>query len=269
MGLSILGTAMWLATASAGDGLTVVSLNAWGLPAPLAPDRAARMDLLGAWVGTLDADLVGLQELWDGAVPLVDLDLTLSRDGGDDGLAMVSGHRLEDVAVRRFHHARSFDALKRKGVLRARLVRPSGPDVWVFVTHLQAGYGRANAVVRERQLGELAAWLAETPGPAVVLGDFNVDERHPEDAAFLATVARMGLVDTAAAVGVTDGTYPGDGRRYDRVFARDGGGWRLTAEHASVVQYGVAGGPARLSDHLPLVVRLAVDPADEAPAGTQ
>jgi endonuclease/exonuclease/phosphatase family metal-dependent hydrolase len=261
---------MWLATAVAGDELTVVSLNAWGLPAPLAPDRAARMGSLGAWIDTLDADLVGLQELWDGAVPLVDLDLTLSRDGGDDGLAMVSGHHLEEVGVRRFRDARSFDALKRKGILRARLVRPSGPDVWVFVTHLQAGYGRANAAVRERQLAELSAWLAETQGPVLVLGDFNVDERHPEDAPFLETVGRLGLVDAAAAVGVTDGTYPGDGRRYDRVFARDGGGWRITAEHAAVVQYGVAGGPERLSDHLPLVVRLRVDRAEEVgEAGTR
>lgn len=253
-----------IAVADAGESITVVSLNAWGLPAPLAPDRGGRLRAAGAWIAGMGADVVGLQEIWDGAAPLLPLDVERSG-GGDDGLALHTRHAWSDVDVRRFTAGRGWDRLKRKGVLRGRLHRAEGPDVWVYVTHMQAGYGRANAGVRERQLDELLAWVDATPGPVIVLGDFNVDEHDPADAGFLARAADAGLVDVAGSLGVVDGTYPGDGRRYDRVFVRHGGGWRLVPSTAQVVRY--EGDLPVLSDHLPLVCTLAIEPEDAVAEG--
>lgn len=237
--------------------LDLVSLNAWGLPAPLAPDRAGRLAAAAAWLDTDPADLVALQEVWDGAVGVLPLRVARSGPGGDDGLGFVGDHPVDAL---RFRHAHGFDGLKRKGALRTRR-RVGDADVQVVVTHLQAGIGRTPARVRERQLADLLAWIDGVPGPVVLLGDFNVDEAQPHDAAFLGALAGAGFTDVARALGSDHPTYPGNGRRYDRVLVRSGGGWVVEGERFEVVDYDDdpdTHAPVRLSDHRPLRARLVV-----------
>lgn len=245
------------------DHLDVLSFNVWGLPPPLAPDRAGRLARVAGWMTELAPDVVAFQELWTGAVPMFDLPVHRSALSGDSGLAVHTRHVVQEVEALRFSRARGFDALKQKGALRGRLVRAEGPDVWLVVTHLQAGHGRGNAAVREAQVRELLAWIDEIDGPVLVVGDFNMDRQDVEDLPALRTLADAGLTDTAEQLDVLDATYP-DGRRYDRIFARDGGGWRVVAEVAEVMPHGPT--TLRLSDHRPLRTRLRLERLADASA---
>jgi endonuclease/exonuclease/phosphatase family metal-dependent hydrolase len=241
--------------------LELVSANAWGLPDLIAPHRAERMRKLAAWVDTLDVDVVGLQEMWTGAVPLTPLRLTRAEHSWDDGLALHSRHHVENVDGRAYHDARGWDALKHKGVMRAELVRDAGPSVWLYITHLQAGHGKANAAVRELQVEELLAFVAEQDAPSILLGDFNADAQDAEDQPLLDRLAAAGLIDVASALERPEGTYPGDGRRYDRIFLAAGGGWDLVPEHVEVVRYDddpATPAPAFFSDHQPLRATIRV-----------
>jgi endonuclease/exonuclease/phosphatase family metal-dependent hydrolase len=249
------------ARADDGTPLDVVTVNAWGLPAPIAPRRAHRLVALARWLQRVDADVVGMQEVWSGAVPLLPLPVVRSVGDGDDGLALRTKRGLVDVERLRFHDARGWDAMKAKGALRGRLRLADGGHVWVVVTHMQAGYGPRNAVVRERQLDQILGWIARLEGPVVLLGDLNMDDRMPEDVTGLARLASAGFVDVADRVGATEATYPGDGHRYDRIFVRDGDACVLTAESVEVVRYDddpATEAPERLSDHHPLHARLVL-----------
>ncbi|MCB9664971.1 MAG: endonuclease/exonuclease/phosphatase family protein [Alphaproteobacteria bacterium] len=240
-----------------GDHLDVLTLNAWGLPAPIAPHRPARMAAIGRWLDELDVDVVGLQEVWTGAAPLLPAELVRAHLPGDDGLALRAA-ALSGVATLRFHHARGFDAFKRKGALRARIATGAG-EVWVVDTHLQAGHGRANGRVRAAQLAELVAWLDEVDGPVVLLGDLNLDDARPEDALALERLDRAGFRDAATTLGHLQATYPGNGHRYDRILLRDGAVLALQAEDLAVLAYDDdphTAAPTRLSDHLPVRARL-------------
>jgi endonuclease/exonuclease/phosphatase family metal-dependent hydrolase len=241
--------------------IDIVTVNAWGLPAPIAPQRAHRMRALARWLQRVDADVVGMQEVWSGAVPLLPLAVVRSGGDGDDGLALRAKRSLADVERLRFHDARGWDAMKQKGALRGRVRLAGGEQVWVVVTHMQAGYGAKNAVVRERQLDEILGWIARLEGPVVLLGDLNMDDRMPEDVTGLARLSSAGFVDVADRVGATEATYPGDGHRYDRIFVRGGDACVLTAESVEVVDYDddpATEAPERLSDHHPLHARLVL-----------
>ncbi|MCB9681433.1 MAG: endonuclease/exonuclease/phosphatase family protein [Alphaproteobacteria bacterium] len=240
--------------------LDVITLNAWGLPPPLAPHRHARMAAIARWIDHADPDVVAMQEVWDGAV--ADLPLAVHRSGrdGDDGLAFAGRLSGDAVDVLHFAHARGFDAFKRKGALRTQ-VRLGETEVWLVVTHLQAGRGAANALVREAQLDELLAWMAPLQGPVILLGDLNIDRDHGEDAPAFARLAGAHLDDVAEGLGVLDATYPGDGRRYDRILLRRGTGRHLVAEAVQVVHFdaedGGDGAPdLAFSDHRPVRARL-------------
>jgi endonuclease/exonuclease/phosphatase family metal-dependent hydrolase len=245
--------------AVAGESLHVVGLNAWGLPAPLAPDRRARLEATSAWLGAVDPDLVALQELWSGAVPHLRRAVVRSAGRGDDGLALGGRAQLTAVTTLRFARARGFDALKQKGALRGW---SAAHGVWLVSTHLQSGRGRANAGVRRHQLDELVAWLARLEAPVVLVGDLNLEGDDPTDLASAAALAAAGWTDVALALDVAHPTYPGNGARYDRVLVRDGDTHRLVPEHAEVVAWGTAAVPVRLSDHHAVSARLRRVPRD-------
>lgn len=243
----------------AGEALHVVSLNAWGLPAPLAPDRRGRLEAASSWLDALDPDVVALQEVWTGAVPHLRRAVVRSSRRGDDGLALGARGALAAVDTLRFARARGFDALKQKGALRAW---SDAHGVWVVSTHLQAGRGRSNAEVRRHQLDELVAWLTPLEGPVVLLGDLNLESDDPTDLASTSALAAAGWTDVAVALDVAHPTYPGNGARYDRVLVRHGRAHRVVPEHAEVVAWGTPAAPVRLSDHHALSVRLRLVPTD-------
>ena len=66
--------------------LSVVTFNAWGLPAPVANDRRGRVPRIARWLEEQGYDVAGLQEMWRGAMrlfPRMALPLTAPAARGD------------------------------------------------------------------------------------------------------------------------------------------------------------------------------------------
>lgn len=237
--------------------LNVATLNAWGLPFPVARKRARRMGRIGEWLGGGVLDVVGLQEVWRGARRLLDLEgLLFPRSRRDSGLALMSRLPASPPEITVFSASRGVDSWKGKGVLRSRVEMEDGEALWVLVTHLQSGRSRRNGEVRAAQVEELARVLARTEGTAVVLGDFNFYRRNRADRETEARLEGLGLVDVAGTLGVDDPTWREGTYRFDRVFVRNSGDVCLRPLTAEVIRYG-DGVPA-LSDHKPVRVELAV-----------
>lgn len=233
----------------------VVTMNAWGLPEPIAPDRRDRLPLIADFVRERTPDLVAFQEVWRGAVSLLGLD-GLRREGrdGDSGLALWSPHPVRDVRAHTFRAARSVDAWKDKGVLAATVDFPDLGVVRVLVTHLQAGDGSRNAAVRAAQVEQILSLVDDRP--TMVLGDFNFYVDEPLDVASAGRLAERGLVDAAVHLGSIEPTYPGSSHRFDQVWLAG-----LVPTALEVIAYDDdprTRNPPRLSDHRPVRVGIEV-----------
>jgi len=242
--------------------LHIATLNTWGLPYPVAwVDRRERFPEISRFLESLDADLVGLQEVWWGARGLLDLDgLWMGTERrGDSGLAVLSPHPTTIVAERGFDRARGADRLKRKGVLHVRVDHADVGELDVLVTHLQAGGGAVNAAVRAAQVDEILQMLGGVEGAAVVLGDFNFHPEQPHDHAAAQSLVDAGLRDAATVAGDRRATHVRDSRRYDRVYLRDGADMALRTEGAEVLTYG-DDALSLLSDHRPVTVQVRAVP---------
>jgi endonuclease/exonuclease/phosphatase family metal-dependent hydrolase len=127
-----------------------------------------------------------------------------------------------------------------------RLDHPAFPDgLWLGNTHMQGGF--ANPV----QMRRIRNWLAEHPGPVILLGDFNVS---PEAA---------GVRDLLA---WEDGPH----RFRDAVAEGGAGGTPTTSEGTRQIDHVLYSGPFRVrsarvhteaggeSDHFPVIVEFEV-----------
>lgn len=238
------------ANACDGDaGLSVVTWNAWGLPSPIAHDRRGRLPRIAEWLEASSYDLVGLQEIWHGAISMLPLPALFPEARGDSGLALVTGHDVTRQALHPFETERGIDGLKAKGLLEADVRLRDGREVVVGVTHLQSGSGGRNAWVRREQVKEILSVLS-VDRPVVLMGDFNLYRDDPVDEGTLAHLAEAGFVDAAAQAGALSGTYPGRSDRFDRIFVRDGATRCLTTLSAAVPDPG-------LSDHRPVTAELS------------
>lgn len=243
--------------------IEVMTLNTWGLPAPVSSARRSRFPQIAAFVEQSGVDLVGLQEVWKSAVGLLILDgLRLPEDRStDSGLALVTQHRVDSLQVHAFTAARGIDRLKGKGVLHAQVELPDAGRVEVFVTHLQAGGSDKNARVRAAQVDELLGWAGAAEGPTIVMGDFNLYEQNPIDVASWDRLQAAGLVDAAAQLDATQATYVGQAHRFDHIYVRSGSAVQVAADRAEVVDYDDdpdTSNPPVLSDHRPVRVRMTV-----------
>lgn len=228
-----------------GASIDVLTYNTWGLPAPISKDRRVRLPSIARMVRQASADLVGLQEVWRGALPFLDLDLVRPRSEGDSGLALVTPHRVSESREISFADAYGIDRLKQKGALATRVELPGAGPSWVVVTHLQAGSGQGSARARASQVDELIGLIPEDQGPVVMVGDFNLYQDNQADRASARRLAGAGWTDVAEASGALSPTYPDNGERFDRIFVRSGASACLAAERVEVVD-------VLLSDHLPV-----------------
>lgn len=252
----------WLCSALAADStsLDVVTLNTWGLPAPISEHRTSRFSDIRGWLDRESADVVGLQEVWRGARSLLDAfpGLLLPERHRDCGLGLVTRHPTESGVTRHTYVAeRGLDAWKAKGAILAT-VKMDGQPLQVVVTHLQSGGSVKSAQVRAAQVAELLPLL--TPGqPAIVMGDFNLYNDIGLDRETSATLVEAGLLDAALEAGVEDPTYPGWPDRYDRIYLRDGDTASIRPREVRVIGYDDdpnTPAPMRFSDHLPVWARL-------------
>lgn len=226
------------------ESLRVATFNTWGLPAPIAPNRKGRLAALGEFAEELGADVVGLQEVWKGARPLVQLPglLLASLRSGDTGLGLATRMPAREGGVHHFQEASGVDRLKRKGVFRAE-VDVEGEPLDVMVTHLQAGESAKAASVRYAQISEIVRM--QTGDATLLMGDLNLYEDL--DRQSIALLEEAGFLDAAQAAGVDEPTYRGGTHRLDRVMVRGGSELCLAPRSAAVVE-------SELSDHHAVVV---------------
>ncbi|MEZ4320529.1 MAG: endonuclease/exonuclease/phosphatase family protein [Myxococcota bacterium] len=238
------------ALACDGDGasLKIVTLNTWGLPSPIAPDRSSRLPRIERWLDEAGVDVAGLQEVWRGALKLLRNPIQTGDPQGDAGLALRSKHPISDASVHTFTAERGIDALKAKGVLSGRVELENQP-MHVAVTHLQSGGGSRNADVRARQVDEILTTVGHDDAPLVLMGDFNFYEDDPTDQRTHDRLLAEGFVDAAGDLGATRGTYPGLRHRFDRIYVRSRCGVAQSAEVLDAQD---------LSDHRPVVVDLTL-----------
>jgi endonuclease/exonuclease/phosphatase family metal-dependent hydrolase len=225
--------------------LSVVTLNAWGLPRPVASDRRGRLPRIAGWLEERGYDVAGLQEMWRGAMRLFPWSrggLTAPQAGGDSGLAILTPHEVQSKRLHAYEAERGFDTFKAKGLLLAELAVDDGREVTVGVTHLQAGGGRRNAEVRALQVDEMLTALGDSSRATVLLGDFNLYAGEPVDQQTWQRLEAEGFVDVAAVAGATGGTYPGRADRFDRIYVRDGAQRCWVTRSAEVLE-------SDLSDH--------------------
>lgn len=251
--------AAWVAPASAGEclasgaSLDVLTLNTWGLPTPVAWDRRGRMPDIARLVKDEPPDAVGLQEVWRGALHLLDLDLVRPDLDGDSGLAVVTPHPVLRRSAVAYAEATGTDRLKRKGVLATQIDLPDAGPTWIVVTHLQSSDNPEAARVRAGQVDLLLAATSGEEGPAVLMGDFNFYEGNVEDQRTARRLRDAGWVDSTDVAGGAEPTFPGNGERFDRILVRAGAGRCLTPEQVEVVHP-----RTRLSDHQPVRATLRV-----------
>lgn len=248
-----LGSApVWAADcAPSGQSLEVLTYNTWGLPEPVARDRATRMPSIARMVREEPGDVVGLQEVWHGALRLLDLELLRSDEAGDNGLALVTSHPVRDQRVVAFTAESGVDRMKSKGALASTVSLPELGDTRVVVTHLQAGPGERAAQVRARQVETVLSLAGDEAQPAILLGDFNLHAASETDQATARRLAERGWGDVALQDGDPRPTYIGKNERFDRILVRAGPSRCLTTLSVDVPQI-------ELSDHLPVRAMLGV-----------
>ena len=161
----------------------------------------------------------------------------------------------------------AMDCWADKGFLRVRIRLASGAVLDVVNTHLEAGNGRADQAVREKQVALLVRSLrsANPTGALVVGGDFNLKWSVPHERALLESMLdELGLVDTGA-MPASDSPFG----RIDYLLDRNGADTRIDVLEAGMATEFESGGTP-LSDHPALWATLRVAPHDvvEIPPST-
>lgn len=146
------------------------------------------------------------------------------------------------------------DCWANKGLLRTRVRMPSGAEVDVYNTHLDAGGAESGAETRRMQLERIAQEIERRSARRAVVigGDFNLwFIRPPDRDVFLAFRKRVGALDSGA------GPELPFWRERNFILYRSGDDVALTLESAGEATEFVSGQRA-LSDHPALYARFRV-----------
>ena len=235
----------------------VLSFNTWGVPF-FSRDRGARMRAIGRALMQIDADVVGLQEVFyakdrrllvESATQAGLIYSHYFHSGVmGSGLLTLSRFPIAEAGFLRFKlNGRPQDFVRvdyyaGKGVGRVRLMTPGGAldvyNVHLIAPYLELGPDRfiAHRVAQAIEVGRYIAKESEDV-PAVLVGDLNC---IPDDATYRTLLAAGGLSDAGgdadplvAALEVAERNgyatiHPPD--HYDYVLARSGPAHRLTTQ---------------------------------------
>lgn len=248
--------------------LAVLSYNVHGLPPTITGDdtdgRIAQIAPL-----LVGYDLIGLQEVWDAdnANTLISAANLETVENFDDALSdrvygagLVGLANVAELDLLEQHYEgcvgvvdHASDCLASKGFQVLRLELSDGAELDFYNTHLEAGSGDEDNVVRAAQVDDLIAamngWSADRA--ILFVGDTNLSGDDPIDTPEIDRwMAATGLSNVCD---LLDCPEP---ERIDRVLIRSGSGLTLTAEDWRVEpQYvDMAGTP--LSDHDPIYAKL-------------
>ncbi len=246
--------------------IRVLSLNTWGVPV-ISRDRAARMRAIGRALGEIDADVVGLQEVF--YVKDRRLLVEAARQAGltyshyfhsgvmGSGLLTLSRYPIVETDFLRFKlNGRPQDLVRvdyyaGKGVGRVR-VRTSGGPLDVYNVHLIAPYLQwgpdrfaAHRVAQALEVGRYISRESETT-PAVLVGDLNC---YPDDATYRALLAAGSLCEAGGDADPLAAQFDASERNgyatihppdhYDYVLSRSGPKHYLTTQCTRFVMGGV------------------------------
>jgi endonuclease/exonuclease/phosphatase family metal-dependent hydrolase len=262
------------------------TLNAWGLPAPLARDTDHRIDAIGQKLLEYDLDVLAFQEVWTKQAR-VSLQRAGKRAGlvhswagegaswapgrARGGLLILSRLPIEAVRFESFtlrgepeRAVANLEYVSGKGFVAIELRTPEGPFALIN-THLHARYKtRTHNYVPHRtgQAIQLAARHAVSEMPLVVVGDFNFRENEPD---YRVLTGLLGLRDTAVELEsrqdttLTSNPYRKSrfSRRKDYIFVRDGASRSLAPQSISRAfdaPLRVDGRDAAYSNHAGLIV---------------
>lgn len=266
--------------------LRLLTLNVWGLPAPLSHAPEARARAIGERLASLSLDVAAFQEVWS-----TEQAALLAEHGaraglvhawsegagiGNGGLVLLSRWPIERAHFEPFllcglpQRVAQMDYWGNKGFLTTRLATPAGA-LDVIATHLHAAYGYsgyADEFVGHRmaEIVQIAAAVAATPLPIAVAGDLNAYSYRSE-----LTVARgaTGLVDVARALGKAEASVVpqsayrprenAPGPRIDYVLVRPGASLGLAPVDVARVldeEIVIEGRRAAYSDHAGILAEL-------------
>ncbi len=172
--------------------LRVVTLNLWGIEAPLdrrlalaerqlrslAPDVVALQEVRpidgvsGVTTAERLGDALGMHMVYEPALRWQNDQLRPGMPKGEEGLAILSKHDVLDTRILALPEARPTEA---RILLSAQLDTPAGP-LWVHTTHLH--YRLDDGLAREAQVVAVdeairAIGRDPTDAPQILLGDFN------------------------------------------------------------------------------------------------
>ncbi len=166
--------------------LRVVTWNLWWRYGPWERRRPA----IEATLGSLDADVIALQEVWqDGEANMAaELGQVLTRTHVHRSAEKRNGIGFGNAILSRWPVAttdwRPLPGDQESGegrcVVFAELDGPNGP-VQVFVTHLNWRFDHSH--IRQQQVSEIALFVASKrprPYPPIVCGDFNAEPASEE-----------------------------------------------------------------------------------------
>ncbi len=269
--------------------LRILTLNTWGLPAPLSRLPETRMAEIGVRLRDLDVDVAAFQEVWTrgsrralraacAPAGLVHAWTNHVAFGGSGLLVLsrlpITSAHFERFSVRgrpeRVDHG---DYYGGKGFLRISLAHPEGP-LSLYTTHLHARYADdvEHAYVPQRiaQIVQHASALWSAEEPTLAVGDFNFSESDVEHRVLCGLAALRDLaaeLDQREATALHSNPYRSAAkpdRRIDYVFARDGVHARVTPLRIARVLdeiFSLEGRAASVSDHAGLLAELEILPA--------
>ena len=270
--------------------LRVASLNIWALPFGLAPDATERINAIAQHLPSLNADVIGLQEVW---TPIARQTLVeVGKEAGfkaiwhrpmsfgGSGLLVLSKLPILESHFTAFSVRGSPERLDHsdyhggKGFIRLVLGTPAG-SIQVINTHLHARYARSlendiYLAVRAAQATQIALAINRAQGPVIAMGDFNLQEGEPE---YRILLGLTGLRDAAVETNQRQATISAENpyrrqengaseERIDYVFARGGPKRGLRIDDAQRIfddplEFG--GREATYSDHAGISVDLVID----------
>ncbi len=177
--------------------LKVLTYNLWGAPFSAKKVRR-RFPKVAAKLETLDADIVSLEEVFDGCFIPNELKIILrgsqfpyyARGAGphgfpkcvDSGVLVLSKFPIVESAELKYKACAGADCFAKKGVLYVRITVPSVGDVDVYATHDNAN--DRNSKVRVSQMRQVVDFVDLHSGdgarPVVFMGDLNATSDSPE-----------------------------------------------------------------------------------------
>lgn len=182
--------------------IKLLTLNVWGLPAPIGTALQPRMERIAKAVRGYD--VVVLQETFDSSS-----DDIIAQSGYPygiqeqnpywgqvrSGLTTLSRWPIIKSGFYPFSHCYGTDCLARKGILWTRIRHPELGPIDVYNTHFQSMRKPEAAEVRYTQNQAMQRFVFQNNGyyPTIMGGDFNLS---PDSGEFADLQARLPLLDT-------------------------------------------------------------------------